>query len=91
MGKNGYQDLGLGEDVGPMQMSELSIEAQSQEAFRRIGNDVPENLRGRFVNLAIAAAKKAAVSSDEQVDVDSLVERFERILRDLMDGGDGKV
>lgn len=91
MGKDGFQDLGLDDEVGPMQMSELSIEAQAQEAFRRIGNDVPENLRSRFVNLAIDAAKKAAVSSGERVDVDSLVERFERILRDLMDGGDGKV
>lgn len=91
MANKEYQDLGLGDEVGPMQLSELSVEAQTQEAFKRIGNDVPENLKSRFINLAMDAAKKAAVSSNERVDVDSLVDRFERILRDLMDGGDGKV
>lgn len=91
MSNEKYQDLGLGDEVGPMQMSELSIEAQTQEAFKRIGDDVPENLRARFINLALDAAKKAAVSSNETVDVDLLVDRFEQILRNLMDGGDGKV
>lgn len=51
-----YQDLGL-DDVAPMQMSELSVEAQAQQAFHQMA---PESLRSSLSALCSWGWKRAS-------------------------------
>lgn len=79
-----YQDLGL-DDVAPMQMSELSVEAQAQQAFHQMAPRVPQELSERFVQLGMEACKRIAANRPGGVvGTDELVTEFEAILRDLL-------
>jgi hypothetical protein len=81
-----YQDLGLGDEVPDMTMSELTVEAQAQEAFSRLSGKVPQELSERFIQLGMNACKEiAARRPGGLVGVDELVVEFEGILRNLID------
>jgi hypothetical protein len=84
MSDDNYQDLGL-DDIAPMQLSELSVEAQAQQAFHRIAPKVPEELSERFVQLGMEACKRIAANRPGGVvSTDELVTEFESILRGLI-------
>lgn len=85
MSDDNYQDLGLGDDVAPMQMSDLSVEAQAQEAFNRMAPRVPQEVSERFVQLGMEACKRIAANRPGgRVGTDELVTEFEHILRELI-------
>lgn len=85
MSDDGFQDLGLGEDVGPMTLSDLSTEAQAQKAFDRLSQKVPPELADEFIQLGMEACRQAAAKyPNGQVPTEELVNEFEGILRDLM-------
>jgi hypothetical protein len=86
MSEDNYQDLGI-DGVGPMNLSDLSIEAQAQEAFHRMAPKVPPELAERFIQMGTEACRQAASKRpDGQVSTDELVTEFEGILRNLMAG-----
>lgn len=85
MGDDNYQDLGLGDEVGPMGTSDLTVEAQAQEAFNRMAPKVPEAVSERFVQLGMEACRQIAANRPNgRVSVDELVVEFEQILRTLI-------
>lgn len=85
MSDDKYQDLGL-DDVGQGTMSELTVEAQAQEAFNRLSGKVPQELSERFIQLGMSACKEiASRRPGGVVEVDELVTEFEQILRNLID------
>jgi hypothetical protein len=86
MSDNSYQDLGLGDDVPAMSMSELTVEAQAQQAFSKLSKKVPPELSERFIQLGMNACKEiASKRPGGVVGTDELVAEFEQILRNLLD------
>lgn len=85
MSNDKYQDLGL-DTVGPMNLSDMSVEAQAQQAFSRLSRKVPQELSERFIQLGMSACKDiAAKSPGGVIDANVLVVEFEQILRNLID------
>ena len=84
MSDHGYQSLGL--ELGPFETSDLTLNAQANEAFNNILHLLPDEEREHFIQRAEKAVEQASkeASSGGHVDTEILTQRFSAILREIL-------